>query len=123
METFPWRMRLALFEEGMKLSKTLEKDLARVERRVEILTREPGSAPMRKSRASRFFPNWVKKKRIRKRIKQATRETGHHAPLGDSEIGEGALAHFQRIACRDAGPNGDKRIRLHVFDLEDFSLG
>lgn len=32
-----------LFEEGMKLSKSLEKDLARVERRVEILTREPES--------------------------------------------------------------------------------
>lgn len=33
-----------LFEEGMKLSKSLEKDLSRVERRVEILTREPESA-------------------------------------------------------------------------------
>jgi exodeoxyribonuclease VII small subunit len=33
-----------LFEEGMKLSKALEKDLSRVERRVEILTREPESA-------------------------------------------------------------------------------
>jgi exodeoxyribonuclease VII small subunit len=32
-----------LFEEGMKLSKSLEKDLSRVERRVEILTREPQS--------------------------------------------------------------------------------
>jgi exodeoxyribonuclease VII small subunit len=32
-----------LFEEGMKLSKSLEKDLSRVERRVEILTREPES--------------------------------------------------------------------------------
>jgi len=39
----PLEDALALFEEGMKLSKTLEKDLARVERRVEILTREPGS--------------------------------------------------------------------------------
>ena len=35
---------VALFEEGMKLSKSLEKDLSRVERRVEILTREPESA-------------------------------------------------------------------------------
>ena len=33
-----------LFEEGMKLSRSLEKDLSRVERRVEILTREPESA-------------------------------------------------------------------------------
>jgi exodeoxyribonuclease VII small subunit len=32
---------VAIFEEGMKLSKSLEKDLARVERRVEILTGEP----------------------------------------------------------------------------------
>ena len=30
-----------LFEEGMKLAKSLEKDLSRVERRVEILSREP----------------------------------------------------------------------------------
>lgn len=35
---------VALFEEGMKLSKSLEKELSRVERRVEILTREPESA-------------------------------------------------------------------------------
>jgi exodeoxyribonuclease VII small subunit len=35
---------VALFEEGMKLSRSLEKDLSRVERRVEILTREPESA-------------------------------------------------------------------------------
>jgi len=35
---------IALFEEGMKLSKSLEKDLSRIERRVEILTREPESA-------------------------------------------------------------------------------
>ena len=39
----PLEDALALFEEGMKLSKTLEKDLSRVERRVEILTREPES--------------------------------------------------------------------------------
>lgn len=39
----PLEEAVALFEEGMKLSKTLEKDLSRVERRVEILTREPGS--------------------------------------------------------------------------------
>ena len=36
------RTPIALFEEGMKLSKALEKDLARVERRVQILTNEPG---------------------------------------------------------------------------------
>jgi exodeoxyribonuclease VII small subunit len=32
---------VSLFEEGVKLSRSLEKDLLRVERRVEILTREP----------------------------------------------------------------------------------
>ncbi len=37
----PLEEAVALFEEGMKLSKTLEKELARVERRVQILTREP----------------------------------------------------------------------------------
>jgi exodeoxyribonuclease VII small subunit len=39
----PLEEAVALFEEGMKLSKSLEKDLSRVERRVEILTREPES--------------------------------------------------------------------------------
>jgi len=34
---------VALFEEGMRLAQSLEKDLSRVERRVEILTREPGA--------------------------------------------------------------------------------
>lgn len=33
---------ISLFEEGVKLARTLEKDLARVERKVEILTGEPG---------------------------------------------------------------------------------
>ena len=37
----PLEEAVAIFEEGMKLSKSLEKDLARVERRVEILTGEP----------------------------------------------------------------------------------
>ena len=37
----PLEDAVALFEEGMKLSQSLEKDLSRVERRVEILTREP----------------------------------------------------------------------------------
>ena len=37
----PLEDAVAIFEEGMKLSKSLEKDLARVERRVEILTEEP----------------------------------------------------------------------------------
>jgi len=32
---------VSLFEEGMKLARSLEKDLSRVERKVEILTREP----------------------------------------------------------------------------------
>ncbi len=40
--SIPLEEAIALFEEGMKLSKSLEKDLAKVERRVEILTREPG---------------------------------------------------------------------------------
>jgi exodeoxyribonuclease VII small subunit len=39
----PLEEAVTLFEEGMKLSKSLEKDLARVERRVEILTREPAT--------------------------------------------------------------------------------
>jgi len=37
----PLEDALSLFEEGMKLSRSLEKDLSKVERRVEILTREP----------------------------------------------------------------------------------
>ncbi len=32
---------VSVFEEGVKLAKSLEKDLNRVERKVEILTREP----------------------------------------------------------------------------------
>jgi exodeoxyribonuclease VII small subunit len=32
---------VSLFEEGVKLSRSLEKDLSRIERKVEILTREP----------------------------------------------------------------------------------
>jgi exodeoxyribonuclease VII small subunit len=39
--SIPLEEAVALFEEGMKLSKTLERELSRVERRVEILTREP----------------------------------------------------------------------------------
>ena len=39
----PLEEAVALFEEGMKLSKSLEKDLSRVERRVEILTNAPES--------------------------------------------------------------------------------
>ena len=37
----PLEDAVSLFEEGMKLSRSLEKDLSKVERRVEILTREP----------------------------------------------------------------------------------
>jgi exodeoxyribonuclease VII small subunit len=37
----PLEEAVAIFEEGMKLSKWLEKDLSKVERRVEILTNEP----------------------------------------------------------------------------------
>jgi exodeoxyribonuclease VII small subunit len=39
----PLEEAVALFEEGMKLARSLEKDLSRVERKVEILTREPAS--------------------------------------------------------------------------------
>ena len=39
----PLEEAVSLFEEGMKLAKSLEKDLSRVERRVEILTREPAT--------------------------------------------------------------------------------
>jgi len=39
--SIPLEEAISLFEEGMKLSRSLEKDLARVERRVEILTKEP----------------------------------------------------------------------------------
>ncbi len=42
--SIPLEEAVSLFEEGMKLSKGLEKELARVERRVEILTREPGES-------------------------------------------------------------------------------
>jgi exodeoxyribonuclease VII small subunit len=37
----PLEEAVALFEEGMKLSTSLEKELSRLERRVEILTQEP----------------------------------------------------------------------------------
>jgi exodeoxyribonuclease VII small subunit len=37
----PLEEAIALFEEGVKLAKSLEKDLSRIERRVEILTKEP----------------------------------------------------------------------------------
>ncbi len=39
---------IALFEEGIKLAKTLEKDLSKIERKIEILINEPekeGQAP------------------------------------------------------------------------------
>ena len=39
--SIPLEEAISLFEEGMKLSRSLERDLVRVERRVEILTREP----------------------------------------------------------------------------------
>ncbi len=39
----PLEEAVALFEEGMRLARSLEKDLSRVERKVEILTREPTS--------------------------------------------------------------------------------
>lgn len=34
---------VSAFEEGMKLAKSLEKDLSRVERRIEVLVNEPDS--------------------------------------------------------------------------------
>jgi exodeoxyribonuclease VII small subunit len=37
----PLEDAVSLFEEGVRLGKSLEKDLSRVERRVEILTKEP----------------------------------------------------------------------------------
>jgi exodeoxyribonuclease VII small subunit len=39
---------IALFEEGIKLAKSLEKDLSKIERKIEILINEPekeGQAP------------------------------------------------------------------------------
>ena len=39
---------IALFEEGIKLAKSLEKELAKIERKIEILINEPekdGAAP------------------------------------------------------------------------------
>lgn len=39
----PLEEAVALFEEGMKLVRSLEKDLTRVERKVEILTSEPAT--------------------------------------------------------------------------------
>ena len=44
----PLEESVALFEEGIKIAKTLEKELAKVERRVEILVNKPepgGEAP------------------------------------------------------------------------------
>jgi exodeoxyribonuclease VII small subunit len=38
----PLEEAVALFEEGMKLARALEKDLSRVERKVQMLTEEPG---------------------------------------------------------------------------------
>jgi len=40
----PIENALELFEEGMKLSKSLEKELTRIERRVEVLTNQPETA-------------------------------------------------------------------------------
>ncbi|HUV07445.1 MAG TPA: exodeoxyribonuclease VII small subunit [Spirochaetia bacterium] len=37
----PLEEAVALFEEGIKLSKSLEKELAKIERRVEILINQP----------------------------------------------------------------------------------
>ena len=39
----PLEEAVALFEEGMKLARALEKDLSRVERKVQMLTEEPGA--------------------------------------------------------------------------------
>ncbi len=39
----PLEEAVAMFEEGMKLAKALEKDLSKVERRVEILVNQPES--------------------------------------------------------------------------------
>ncbi|HVO38881.1 MAG TPA: exodeoxyribonuclease VII small subunit [Spirochaetia bacterium] len=37
----PLEEAVAVFEEGMKLARSLEKDLSRVERKVQILSEEP----------------------------------------------------------------------------------
>jgi exodeoxyribonuclease VII small subunit len=41
----PLEESLALFEEGMKLAKGLEKELSRIERKIEILVNEPEISP------------------------------------------------------------------------------
>ena len=44
----PMDQAMALFEEGIKLAQTLERDLSKIERRIEILVNEPeksGAAP------------------------------------------------------------------------------
>jgi len=41
----PLEEALALFEEGIKLSKGLEKELEKIERKVEILQNPPANAP------------------------------------------------------------------------------
>jgi exodeoxyribonuclease VII small subunit len=40
----PLEEAVALFEEGSKLAKTLEKELAKVERKVQVLTGEDGDS-------------------------------------------------------------------------------
>ena len=52
----PLEEAVALFEEGMRLAQSLEKDLSRVERRVEILTREPGAEEEQEPTLELFSP-------------------------------------------------------------------
>ena len=52
----PLEEAIALFEEGVKLAKSLEKDLNRIERRVEILTREPAEDETHAEPGLSLFP-------------------------------------------------------------------
>ncbi len=52
----PLEEAIALFEEGVKLAKSLEKDLNRIERRVEILTQEPAEDEPEAAPGLSLFP-------------------------------------------------------------------
>ena len=55
----PLQEAVSLFEEGILLAKGLEKELSKVERRVEILVNEPDSA--QKEPALELFPELEEK--------------------------------------------------------------
>jgi exodeoxyribonuclease VII small subunit len=55
----PLEEAVTIFEEGMKLAKELEKELAKIERKVEILVNEPekkGGAPGGQEPVLELFP-------------------------------------------------------------------